>query len=239
MSRAAALFLLLMSSSFGASPGRAVVPARDAPAPCDAAADTAERNYGLPSGILAAIGRVESGRADAAGHVAAWPWAIDAAGAAGFPPSAEAAVASVQALQQQGQRNIDVGCFQVNLGQHPDAFATLQAAFDPQANADYAARFLTWLRQHTGSWDAAVAAYHSSVPELGIPYRNQVFAQWTGAPLSPDDGAEVRVGGGIVIAGVRIWTPGIPGTAPRVIRIDAVAPASPDGSILTKRGAAR
>jgi hypothetical protein len=229
MSRGSALVLSVMLSSWSASLGHATAPDGRLPAPCDVAADVAERSHQLPPGILAAIGRVESGRADPAGHVVPWPWTIDAAGAGSYLESAAAAVAAVEALQQQGLRNIDVGCFQVNLQQHPDAFVTLDAAFDPQTNADYAARFLAVLFQRTGTWDAAIAAYHSATPAAGSSYREQVFAQWSGHPQPSAVAAapaDQRLGGSVVIAGVRIWTPGLPGTAPRTIAIE-VGPAAP------------
>ena len=47
-------------------------------------------------------------------------------------------------------RSIDIGCAQVNLMHHPDAFASLEQAFDPMANADYAARFLKQLHDTHG-----------------------------------------------------------------------------------------
>jgi hypothetical protein len=188
----------------------------------------------LPAGILGAIGRVESGRPDTAGRLTPWPWTLDAAGAGAFLPSADAAVTSVRSLQRQGLRNIDVGCFQVNLEQHPDAFATLEAAFDPQSNADYAAAFLSTLHQRTGSWEAAVAAYHSADPALGIPYRGLVFAQWAGISARPDPSADARTGGSVVIAGVRIWTPVPPGTAPRAIHIQAPPSTPSQTADLTK-----
>ncbi len=134
-------------------------------------------------------------------------------------PSGAAAVATVAALQRQGQRNIDVGCFQVNLGYHPDAFPTLAAAFDPQSNADYAAGFLATLYARTGTWQDAVAAYHSATPWQGAAYRTRVFAQWADAPPPPANRPAPVPGGDVVIAGVHIWTPVIAGTAPRVIRI--------------------
>jgi hypothetical protein len=225
------LLLCVLLSVFWPSPGRAITAGAGT---CDVAAEAAERSHSLPAGILAAIGRVESGRVDAAGHVAPWPWTIDAAGSGAYLPSATAAVASVQALQQRGLRNIDVGCFQVNLQQHPDAFPTLEAAFDPQTNADYAAGFLSALRQRTGSWDAAIAAYHSADPALGIPYRGQVFAQWgEGAPPA-DAATAARTGGFVVIAGVRVWTPSTPGLAPRTISIDPDARMLPTVTSLTK-----
>ena len=37
---------------------------------------------------------------------------------------------------------MDVGCMQVNLYHHAHAFSSLDNAFDPQSNVDYAARFL-------------------------------------------------------------------------------------------------
>ena len=104
-----------------------------------------------------------------------WPWAIDADGEPRLTASKEEAVSRTRALQRSGVRNIDVGCFQINLQNHPSAFADLEQAFDPVANAQYAARFLTSLRTRLGGWEAAVAAYHSSYPERGIPYRQAVL----------------------------------------------------------------
>jgi hypothetical protein len=190
------------------------------PASCDLAAAAAERTHHLPAGLLAAIGRVESGRPDAAGHVRPWPWTIDAAGAGAWLASAAAAVAAVEALQRQGQRNIDLGCFQVNLQHHPAAFATLAAAFDRQTNAEYAAGFLAALYARTGSWPDAVAAYHSASPAQGTAYRTQVFAQWAQTP-PPDGPPAPPPGGEVVIAGVHIWTPLIAGNAPRIVRISS------------------
>ena len=85
-------------------------------------------------------------------------------------------IAAVEALQAKGVRSIDVGCMQVNLMYHPQAFASLQEAFDPVANARYAARFLLELKSETGSWDKATAWYHSATPEIGEPYQRKVMA---------------------------------------------------------------
>ncbi len=65
------------------------------------------------------------------------------------------AVAAVRAMQARGIQSIDVGCGQINLMHHPDAFASLEQAFDPQANAVYAARFLKELFAQTGDWNKA------------------------------------------------------------------------------------
>lgn len=141
---------------------------------CRAAIDRAERTYRLPAHLLAAIGRVESGRRSPGGGIDPWPYSIDVEGADTVFETKAAAVTAVQGLLAGGARSIDVGCMQVNLMYHPDAFASLQEAFDPWRNADYAARFLVQLRAQTGSWEAATASYHSANPELGGPYAAKV-----------------------------------------------------------------
>ncbi len=73
-------------------------------------------------------------------------------------------------------QSIDVGCMQISLTTHPDAFASMDQAFDPFLNADYGARFLLQLFQKTGSWPKAVEFYHSATPELGHDYGQRVYA---------------------------------------------------------------
>ena len=63
----------------------------------------------------------------------------------------------------------------------PLPVASLDDAFDPTANAAYAARFLSALYTETGSWEAAAGRYHSVTPALGEAYRERVLAQWSGA----------------------------------------------------------
>ena len=104
----------------------------------------AERDWRLPQGLLAAIGVVESGRRAPAGMFPMiWPWTINAEGQGYYQPSKAAAVGMVRSLQLAGVRVIDVGCFQVDLYYHPDAFASLEEAFDPDTNARAAARILS------------------------------------------------------------------------------------------------
>jgi transglycosylase-like protein with SLT domain len=177
---------------------------------CEQAGRQAERAHDLPSGLLLAIGRVESGRWDAArDRVVPWPWAIDAGGDGALLDSKQAAIARTVVLRDAGTRNIDVGCFQINLAMHPSAFTDLQQAFDPVANADYAARFLVELHAHLGNWNDAVAAYHSAQPDLGTPYRQAVFANW---PMGGHAATADIQSGPVVVelasgARIRIWTP--------------------------------
>ncbi|MCB8875905.1 transglycosylase SLT domain-containing protein [Acidisoma silvae] len=176
----------------------AQAPARAAdalPRTClDAAAD-AEKRFGIPLGLLSAIGEIESGRTAPSGKVEPWPWTIDANGNSLYLPNLPAAVKALSALQAQGTPMIDVGCFQVDLTYHPLAFATADAAFDPDANATAAARFLSDLHQRLGSWPAAVMSYHSASPAFGIPYRDRVLARWGGAPLDTDNDGAIQGGG--------------------------------------------
>ena len=130
----------------------------------------------MPDQLMAAIGHVESGRRDAQGVVHPWPWTINAEGAGQMFDTKAEAIAAVRALQAKGVQSIDVGCMQVNLMFHPTAFASLDQAFDPVANANYAARFLSDLYAQTHSWTQATALYHSATPELGADYQRKVAA---------------------------------------------------------------
>ncbi len=143
---------------------------------------------------MAAIGRVESGRSDGAGRVDPWPWSINAEGVDHVFQTKVEAVAAVRALQSEGVRSIDVGCMQVNLMYHPEAFASLDEAFDPGRNADYAARFLTQLHAQTGNWATATAWYHSATPELGAEYRRRVMAALPAEQAQPSNIRMAEIG---------------------------------------------
>jgi hypothetical protein len=144
---------------------------------CRAAIATTERNTRIPDEFLSAMGRVESGRPED-GVVNPWPWTVNAAGTGHFYASKAEAVAAVRAFLASGVRSLDVGCLQVNLFFHPDAFPSLDQAFDPAANAAYAAKLLRDLFAQTGSWPRAAAAYHSQTPGLGTAYLQKVLEAW-------------------------------------------------------------
>jgi len=146
---------------------------------CRAAIRTAEREAHLPPGLLVAIGRTESGRRDpATGLWSPWPWTINAEGQGRFFQTQAEAVAHVRQLQARGVRIIDIGCMQINLHHHPNAFAGLEQGFDPLTNARYAARFLSELHATRQDWARAAGAYHSNTPERAEPYRARVMAAW-------------------------------------------------------------
>lgn len=159
---------------------------------CQGAIRATEQTGRLPAKLLGAIGMVESGRPDPrTGVVAPWPWTINVAGIGYFFPTKVAVIAAVQAAQHTGVQSIDVGCMQVNLLHHPHAFRSLEEAFDPLANATYAAAFLHQLYSLTNNWGSAAVGYHSFTPELGAQYSQRLAAVWPlaasyGLPMSGD-----------------------------------------------------
>jgi len=162
---------------------------------CAAAGSAAERAAALPANLLVSIGMVESGRADPlTGRVAPWPWTVNVDGNGQYFDSKADAEAFVRLAESSGAGDVDVGCFQISLQNHPDAFASLDQAFDPVANASYAAGFLNQLKAQTGSWNTAIANYHSAVPDLGLPYQRRVLAAWHGLGDVPA-GLDLGVGG--------------------------------------------
>ncbi len=158
---------------------------------CGAAIQRAEQAYRTPPGLLVTIGKVESGRRDADGALEPWPWTINADGQGYFFPSKAEAVDWARRGLTGGVQYMDVGCMQVDLQMHPGAFRSLDEAFDPDANADYAARFLSALRDGAGgNWYTAIGLYHSHTPELAAYYRTAVAAVAAGLPV-PGGGPRV------------------------------------------------
>ena len=152
----------------------AALPALADPATlCDAAAQRASAATGVPLKILMAITRVETGRSTGGG-LHPWPWAINRAGDGAWYDTADQAIAAATTALDEGARNFDVGCFQLNHRWHGDAFPSLAVMFDPDTNADYAARFLVQLFADKGNWADAVSAYHSNTEAIATAYLARV-----------------------------------------------------------------
>jgi hypothetical protein len=213
----------------------------DPAAACEQAILAAERETGLPPGLLLAVALAESGRRDpASGRLRPWPWTVVSAELADFLPDREAAMALARSHQAAGRRNVDVGCLQINLGWHPDAFADLAEALDPRRNAGYAARFLASLHAEAGDWDTAVARYHSRDADRGQAYRSRVYAHLARleAPPLPPSGAPpaalrdaVRAANRCAAAGLWRWLgvaePGGCAAPPAPVAIAGVEPPAP------------
>ena len=155
-----------------------------------AAAETAQK---IPDAFLGAIARVESGRIDPVSGVRGpWPWTINAEGVGSFFATKAEAIAAVTALRARGVVSIDAGCLQVNLHLHPEAFASLEQAFDPTVNTRAGADLLVKLFAQTRSWPLAAAAYHSQTPTIGAAYQRQVLAEWALPDISGPGGRAAR-----------------------------------------------
>ena len=143
------------------------------------------------------VGRQQSDR-----H-SAWPWAVNDHGEGFWFPRKHEAVRHVERQLAAGRTSVDVGCFQINWRWHGQAFDSVAAAFDPLANARYAAAFLSQLYEETGTWPHAVGRYHSATPALGLAYRSRVARMREAVARAP---AIVRVlrppqrAGGVTIA---------------------------------------
>jgi hypothetical protein len=168
------LTLTVAASMTQASPAGAGLP--DV---CGTIAERTEVAEGIPPGLIRAVTLVESGRwLPDDQRTQAWPWTVTAGPNTFYLPTKRAALEKVEELQASGRSNIDVGCMQINLGYHGDAFASLEDALDPARNIAYGAKFLKQLRLETRSWARATALYHSSDPDLGQVYRAKVYRRW-------------------------------------------------------------
>lgn len=142
---------------------------------CDAAGGRAAQITGVPASVLMAIARVETGRS-IGGVLSPWPWAVNQAGSGSYFDSKSDAMDHVSLAMGNGETNIDVGCFQINMRWHGAQFASLEAMFDPAENALYAAHFLLQLYEEFGSWDDAIGAYHSRQSGAATAYLAKVSA---------------------------------------------------------------
>jgi soluble lytic murein transglycosylase-like protein len=128
-----------------------------------AAANTCEREmvrasskYGVPLGMLYAVGLTETGRKGSL-----QPYAMNIEGKAYFASDADDAMRRFEEARRSGAKLIDLGCMQINHHYHRERFASLASMLDPRENVDYAAQFLKQLKTREGSWTMAVARYHA------------------------------------------------------------------------------
>jgi hypothetical protein len=170
-----AALLGVVAALLGSAPTRAA----DAGAPadrqlCAVAAAAAEAGLRVPANLLKAMAAVESGF---------WPWAVRARGKAHMMPSHQAAVKLVQRLRQEGVQDIMIGCMQIHLRYHSEAFASIEQALEPSANAAYAGRYLSSLARGASWWDA-VGRYQGGKPSARRAYVQKVASAYrAGAPL--------------------------------------------------------
>ena len=160
---------------------------------CQIAVDNAEKKFQIKSNLLQTIASVESGRWNAqAGKRVAWPWTVHANGKGHYYKSKAEAVAAVKDMQQRGISNIDVGCMQINLKYHGEAFANLDEAFDPEKNVTYSAQFLRQLyKRNKQNWTKTAMHYHSRNLRKGTNYKNRLEKHY--AQFVREDGEQAQL----------------------------------------------
>ncbi len=150
MRRAALRAALAAIFSFSAT---AFASADDA---CEREMTRAARVYGIPLGVLYAVGLTETGRGDSLR-----PYALNIEGRSVYDIDKSDALRKFHEARSAGAKMIDVGCMQINHHFHGRSFASVEEMLDPSKNVDYAARFLQQLKAREGSWTLAVARYHA------------------------------------------------------------------------------
>jgi len=155
---------------------RAYVEFRDDALVCMKATQKFEEKYQIKKHLLSTIANVETGKwNEKHQQKLAWPWTVNAQGKGTFFKTKAEAVREVKRLQAKGIKSIDVGCMQINLAYHPDAFKNVEEAFNPQKNVEYGARFLKSLYKRKGNnWIKAATSYHSSVPRKANIYKKKL-----------------------------------------------------------------
>jgi hypothetical protein len=152
---------------------------------CEDAIESAMDNTQVPRSILSAVSIVETNYQGSAGH----PWTVNASGKGHYFASKSEAVRFAQNELTLGNTNIDIGCFQLNIKWHSRNFVSLEEMLDPKANARYAAVYLEEMYASTGSWEAAIGAYHSKNLTLAAAYSQKVQEQL----LSLDQGISLAM----------------------------------------------
>lgn len=138
-----------------------------------------EAKYHMPKNLLRAISVTESGRwNDTTAQKITWPWTLNVDGRGHHYNSKEEAILAYRHFEQKNATYIDVGCMQVNIRFHPDAFHNLAKAMEPMYNIEYAAQLLEDHYRVTHNWLAAIGRYHSKTPARGKRYAGEVLRTW-------------------------------------------------------------
>jgi soluble lytic murein transglycosylase-like protein len=153
---AALLYLLATALATICSSSQAAGAANVAANPCESEILRAADRYGVPAGILYAVGLTETGKKGSL-----QPNALNVEGKAIFARSRSEALATFESARREGKTLIDLGCMQINHHYHASHFRSVGDMLDPRQNVDYAARFLASLHARHVTWSMAVARYHA------------------------------------------------------------------------------
>ena len=132
--------------------------------------------YRLPNKLLTSISLVESGVIEG-NMVNSWPWALNVNGKSKYFDNKKDTLSFLKESLKKN-RNIDVGCMQINYKFHGQNFKNLDHILNPEENVKYAAEFLKKLFKRHKSWNEAISRYHSSEPSRKKRYLKKVRNFW-------------------------------------------------------------
>lgn len=147
-----------------------------------------EYKYHMPKNLMKAIAYTESGKWSR--HFRkniVWPWTINSHGKGYYFKTKQEAIDKVKELKKMGRKSIDVGCMQINLKYHPDAFKNLDEALSPKHNIGYSAQFIANKYKRYNSWETAIRHYHNRKRKYSNRYLRRVLKIWDKANMEDDD----------------------------------------------------
>lgn len=124
---------------------------------CEAEIARASAKFGVPLPILYAVGLTESG-----GNGTLQPLLVATRKTSYVAKSVPDAIRKFNEIRVAENTDlVDLGCLQANYYWHKDEFRSLEEMFDPRANVEQAAKFLTVLYKRHKSWIMAAARYNA------------------------------------------------------------------------------
>lgn len=131
--------------------------------------EAAEKKYGIPSGLLEAMGRVESTHN---------PWAINVNKKGRGYSNKKKALKIIKEARLKGATNINIGCLQLHWYHHLKNFKSIHDMIDPKQNVMYAAKYLKHLIKRYKSLSMAVRRYNSPSKKNNMRYLKKVAKSW-------------------------------------------------------------
>lgn len=140
-----------------------------------------EKKYRIPKNLLHAISLVESGTS-CKGYPPTmrcpWPWTIASSinGVSSMQfANKDEAKHFLRNLLYRRNKNVDVGCMQINVLYHRNGFTSIDELLEPKKNIEYAAKHLHSKYEKCKNWNKAVALYHSANEVHGKKYYAKVM----------------------------------------------------------------
>lgn len=135
-----------------------------------------EKKHKIPNKLLEAISLTETGRT-VGGQYVAWPWSLNISGESFFFKNEKDLLVTLK-KKIKFQKNIDIGCMQINYKYHNKNFKNIEEILDPKKNIEWAALYIKKLFNTHNSWNKAIERYHSSNPKRMQKYLAKVHKNW-------------------------------------------------------------